>query len=138
MSFGPTSGLLPFCSISFPHFILVPLPRRGPAYLPPSILLCVSATTICRRNSDSVAAGCREYDEARSVRGPEEILGRFDIPALLARNWFETGHHGCVAGDGCCLHFYSKFVVQKAVGVTLKSEDSYVSFFESTTSLAYK
>ena len=114
MSFGPTSELLPFCSIFFPHFILVPLPRRGPAYLPLSILLCVSATTICRRNSDGVAARCREYHEARSVRGPKAVLGRFDSPALLARNCFETGHHGCVAGDGCCLHCCSKFDVRNA------------------------
>ena len=74
---------------------------------------CRSATvnsSVClrRRSVDAILTAwlldAEDTNEARSVRGPEEVVGCFDSPALLARNCCETGRHGCVAGDGCCLH----------------------------------
>lgn len=126
-SSGLSRGYCHFARFPSRNSFWVPLPRQGPACWPLSILLYVSVTTICRRNSDSVAARCREYDVARSVKGPEELLGRFDSPALLARNCFEPGHHGCFVG-GCCLRCCSTLDVRNALscsagGSRSKSQD---------------
>ena len=80
---GATAILLNF----LPAFHLASPFRNEYLHLCHCLFLSVSATTIHRRDVDSVAANSREYLEARSVRRHEEDLSHFDSPVSLARDW---------------------------------------------------